>query len=361
MAEPLKHMYTPLFFEQFAGRVTAAYPSFDSNQFITLIYDEQWNERELKQRIRHIAACLGQTLPMSYEEALAVLSSIADACQGFPYLFFPDFIELYGLEHYDLSIAHLERFTAYSSSEFAVRPFIVRYPEKMMAQMLQWAEHANPHVRRLASEGCRPRLPWSMALNDFKADPQPILPILTVLREDDSEYVRKSVANNLNDITKDHPSLVLSIAKAWYGQHAGTDWILKHACRTLLKQGHPEALVLFGFEKKLSGIEVRNFTLHTAEISMGEDLIFSFAVHNETTASQKIRLEYGIDFVKANGSRTCKIFKISEKTMAGPQLEITKTHKWREITTRVHYAGEHRISIRINGVEMAEALFNLTL
>jgi 3-methyladenine DNA glycosylase AlkC len=360
MAEPLKHMYTSLFFEQFADKVKIAYPSFDTNKFMALIYDEQWNERELKQRIRHITTCLGQTLALSYEESLTVLSRIANTCRGFPYLFFPDFVEVYGLEHYDLSIAHLELFTAYSSSEFAVRPFIVRYPEKMMAQMLHWAQHPDPHVRRLASEGCRPRLPWSMALNEFKADPHPILPILTALRADDSEYVRKSVANNLNDITKDHPLRVLSLAKEWYGQRPGTDWILKHACRTLLKQGHPEALALFGFEK-LSGIKIKDLILHNTEISMGQDLIFSFTVVSETTAPQKIRLEYGIDFVKANGNRTCKIFKISEKTMEGPQLEITKKHKWREITTRTHYAGEHRLSIRINGIEMAEALFNLTL
>jgi 3-methyladenine DNA glycosylase AlkC len=226
--------------------------------------------------------------------------------------------------------------------------------------MLQWTEHPDPHVRRLASEGCRPRLPWSMALNDFKKDPAPILPILYALRADESEYVRNSVANNLNDITKDHPQLILSIAQEWYGSHPGTDWILKHACRSLLKQGHPKALALFGFGQ-LAGVQLQNLTLHPTEITMGQDLTFSFTLLNNSTEPQKIRLEYGIDFVKANGSRTTKIFKISEKIIGSGQLEVTKTHRWREITTRVHYAGEHRLSIRVNGVELAEALFHLAL
>jgi 3-methyladenine DNA glycosylase AlkC len=360
MAEPLKNMYTRSFFEQFANKIKAVYPLFDIDHFMKLIYDEQWDQRELKRRFRHISHCLGQTLPPAYEKALAVLAAIAGDCHGFPYLFFPDFIEVYGLEHYESSIRHLELFTKCSSAEFAVRPFILRYPEKMMAQMLHWTEHPDPHVRRLASEGCRPRLPWSMALDDFKKDPAPILPILYALRADESEYVRNSVANNLNDITKDHPQLVLSIAQEWYGSHPGTDWILKHACRSLLKQGHPETLALFGFGQ-LSGVQLQNLTLHTTEITMGQDLTFSFILLNNSTEPQKIRLEYGMDFVKANGSRTTKIFKISEKIMGSGQLEVTKTHRWREITTRVHYAGEHRLSIRVNGVELAGALFQLAL
>jgi 3-methyladenine DNA glycosylase AlkC len=155
----------------------------------------------------------------------------------------------------------------------------------MMAQMLLWTKHHDPHVRRLASEGCRPRLPWGMALSKFKADPAPILPILIALREDSSEYVRKSVANNLNDITKDHPLLVMSIAQEWYGSHSGTNWIVKHACRTLLKQGYPEALALFGFDK-LSAIEVHNLTLNPTEITMGQDLSFSFIIQNNSTELQ---------------------------------------------------------------------------
>jgi 3-methyladenine DNA glycosylase AlkC len=360
MAEPLKNMYTPAFFEQFANQIKTVYSAFNKERFIELIYDNLWDERELKQRFRHITHCLGQTLPPSYKEALAILSLIADDCKGFPYLFFPDFIEVYGLEDYELSVRHLEIFTKYSSAEFAIRPFIVRYPDQLMAQMLLWTQHPDPHVRRLASEGCRPRLPWGMALSAFKADPAPILPILTALREDSSEYVRKSVANNLNDITKDHPLLVLRIAQEWYGSHPGTNWIVKHACRTLLKQGYPEALALFGFEK-LSSIEVDHLVITPTEITMGQDLTFSFTIRNNSIESQKIRLEYGIDFVKANGTRTTKIFKISEKAMGRGKLQVTKTHRLREITTRVHYAGEHRLSIRINGVELAGERFHLSL
>lgn len=360
MAEPLKNMYTLAFFEQFTDKIKVDYPPFPTERFIQLIYDEQWDTRELKQRIRHITLSLGQTLPPSYEAALQILSLIAADCQGFPYLFFPDFIEVYGMDEYELSVRHLELFTPYSSAEFAIRPYIVRYPEQMMAIMLEWTQHPNHLVRRLASEGCRPRLPWGMALVAFKRDPAPILPILEALREDSSEYVRNSVANNLNDITKDHPNLVLRLAQEWYGSNPGTNWILKHACRNLLKQGHPEALALFGFQK-LSEIEITDLILSPTEITMGEDLSFSFTIHNHSMNQQKVRLEYGLDFVKANGSRTTKIFKISEKVLENGMLRVTKIHRVREITTRVHYAGEHRLSIRINGIELAEGLFHLTL
>jgi 3-methyladenine DNA glycosylase AlkC len=201
----------------------------------------------LKQRIRHVSASLRLTLPTSYSEALSVLIQIAPQCRGVEYLFFPDFVEVYGLDNWTDSIPALERFTLFSSSELSVRPFIVQDPVRMMDQMLQWAIHPDHHIRRLASEGCRPRLPWAVALDIFKVDPSPIMPILEQLKRDSSIYVQKSVANNLNDISKDHPEQIKQLARVWYGENLQTDWIVKHGCRGLLRKGDPDVLSLFGF------------------------------------------------------------------------------------------------------------------
>jgi 3-methyladenine DNA glycosylase AlkC len=360
MAEPLKNMYTRAFFEGFADKVKQVYPAFDTAQFLGLIYDEGWSDRELKQRFRHITQCLGQTLPALYEVALAVLLKLAEQCRGFAYLFFPDFVEVYGMEELALSLPALEAFTKSSSAEFAVRPFIIKYPDEMMAQMARWAEHGDPHVRRLASEGCRPRLPWGFALECFKKDPTPIMPILSALKSDESEYVRKSVANNINDISKDHPQLVLQIAKDWYGKHPHTNWILKHGCRGLLKQGNPEALALFGFGKLLD-VGIRSLVLSSKTAALGDEISFSYTLTNDAPVSQKIRMEYAIDFIKSNGRGSRKLFKISEKAYAsGGTYHISKRHQLKDLTTRKHYSGEHLLTILVNGVEAASETFHLS-
>ncbi len=356
--DPLKNLYTPQFLEKFANIVKLEYSEFEPQHFMDLIYDEEWEARELKQRMRHIAQVLTETLPPSYAEALQILSSIAPQCRGFEYLFFPEFIEINGLEHDDLSIPALEHFTKFSSCEFAVRPFIQKDPEKMMQQMQQWAYNNNEHVRRLASEGCRPRLPWAASLNAFKKNPAPILPILETLKEDSSEYVRKSVANNLNDISKDHPELVLELARRWYGQHPHTDWIVRHACRSLLKKGNPAALSLFGFEGS-ADIEVHSLEVSTPIVKIGEDLIFTCTIHNNTALSRKLRIEYEIGFVKANGSQSPKRFKLSEKEYTGGESAVIKKHSFKLITTRQYYVGEHRLTLIVNGQELASVTFEL--
>lgn len=220
IADTFVDKYNPEFFNRFTALLKREYPAFEPDRFLSLIYDTRWEQEQFKQRIRHITEALRMTLPASYNDALAVLTRMAPQCRGVEYLFFPDFVEAYGLDDWDASIPALERFTPSSSSEFAVRPFIVQDSEKMMKQMLEWARHPDHHIRRLACEGCRPRLPWAMTLDRFKADPSPIMPVLERLKRDSSEYVRKSVANNVNDISKDHPDIVKQLARNWYGENA---------------------------------------------------------------------------------------------------------------------------------------------
>ena len=243
------------------------------------------------------------------------------------------------------------------SSEFAVRPFIINYEERMMAQMYEWSKDENEHVRRLSSEGCRPALPWGQALPKYKKDPTPILPILEQLKTDPSLYVRKSVANNLNDISKTHPDLVIKIVKSWYGKNEDTDWIVKHACRTLLKKGNRDVLTLFGYSD-INSVDVKNFTLNKISISIGEDIIFSFTVLAKEET--KVRLEYGIDYVKSNGKRNRKIFQISESELKENQKkDYTKTHSFADVSVRKHYSGTHSITLIVNGIERGILDFEL--
>lgn len=360
MAEALKAMYDREFLGDFAGKVRSAYPAFQAEDFVATIMDDAWEGLELKARIRRIATVLGEFLPSSYPAALEVLFSIDEDCTGFPYLFFPDFVEVYGQDpqHWDLSMGALERFTQRSSSEFAVRPFILRDPQRMMNQMLIWSQHPNEHVRRLASEGCRPRLPWGQALAPFKKDPSPVLPVLEQLKEDPSLYVRKSVANNLNDIAKDHPDIVIRLAKAWLGNHPDTDWIVRHACRTLIRKAEPDIMRLFGYSGSSEGnalVQSAVLAVEPKKISIGDHSMIHYELSIREGTDARLRIEYGIYFVKANGQTSRKLFLLSDKTVpGGSKLTGRRKHGWSDLTTRRHYPGEHRIVLVVNGEEVAE-------
>ncbi|WP_078553790.1 DNA alkylation repair protein [Bacillus alkalicellulosilyticus] len=356
MAELLKDKYNKTFFSEFIAIVKSAYPSFDEQKFLKHVYTDDWELLELKQRMRQVTKAVQKTFPSSYEEAIHLLEDIAPKCRGLEYLFFPDFVEVYGLEQWESSMKALSIFTEFSTSEFAIRPFIMRDQEKAFEQLRKWSVDENEHRRRLASEGCRPRLPWGVALQSLKKDPTPILPILQTLKEDNSLYVRKSVANNVNDISKDHPGLVKQIIRDWGGKHPNTDWILKHGSRTLLKKGDKEALRLFGFTD-VTEVDVENVTLSHEQLSIGQSLQFSFDLHLRTT--QSLRVEYVIDYVKANGKHSSKKFHLSEKEYKSGKVTMTKKHAFKDLSTRKHYSGQHKLTIVINGEEKASEFFIL--
>lgn len=350
-------MYNRESLYEVAVAIQSVYNSFKVDEFIKSTMDETWNNLELKARCRKISMSLGMYLPEDYKEALSILEK---SVTGFYFaFFFPDFVEVYGQDdiNWDLSISALERNTEYWSSEFAVRAFIIKDEERMMAQMRKWSKHKSEHVRRLASEGCRPQLPWGQAISKFKKDPTPVLPILEQLKTDTSTYVQKSVANNLNDISKTHPDLVISIAKDWYGKNKSTNWIVKHGCRTLLKKGNRDVLALFGYDDTTS-INLQDFTLETTSISIGEDLTFSFNILAKKAT--KTRLEYGIDYIKSNGKRNRKIFKISEVSLKeNEKKSYMKKHSFADVSVRKHYPGIHSIAIIINGIEKDKLDFEL--
>ena len=364
MAEALKDMYTKKFLIGFATKVQGAYGTFDCEGFVATAVDATWEELKLKERMRRITETLGMYLPKRFEEAIKVLFDIDESCVGFPYLFFPDFVAVYGKhpEHFQLSMEALERFTIRSSSEFAVRPFITRDPERMICQMLKWSQSSNQHVRRLASEGCRPRLPWGEALTVFKNDPIPVLAVLENLKEDPSLYVRKSVANNLNDISKDNPLVVIEIIRKWKGVHPYTDWILRHASRTLIRMANPEVMKLFGYEESMDGCLTTSATLHIdlPEVRIGESSELKYEINIRQGEPVHIRIEYGIDFVKARGKTSRKLFLLSDKTVpGGTYLKGSRMHRWKNLTTRKHYPGEHTIVLLINGFQVANTVMKL--
>lgn len=345
-----------------ASRIKAVFPSFQENDFVDHIMNETWDALELKARMRQITINLGKYLPPDYKQALGIIDQVVagypSGYNDYALIYFPDFVEVYGQDecHWDLSMAAIERYTPLSTAEFAVRPFIIKQEARMMQQMAVWARHDNEHVRRLASEGCRPALPWGQALTSFKKDPSPVLPILEQLNTDPSLYVRKSVANHLNDISKTHPDLVTKIARDWYGRHEYTDWIVKHGCRTLLKKGDPEALSIFGYDN--SPADISAFALGASSVMIGEELMFSFTVSAKET--MKVRLEYGVDYVKANGRRNRKVFKISEILLKeGEKKSYTKVHCFADLSTRKHYPGTHSIALIINGIECEKLDFEL--
>ncbi len=358
MSEPLKNLYNKVFLQKLSLEITTIYKEFDQQAFSRAIFDTDWQSKELKQRMRHITECLHQYLPPDYQSSLEILKPVATKFSGFEYMLFPYFVELYGLHDWQNSLPALAHFTKYSSSEFAVRPFIIQDEQRMMQQMAKWAQDKNHHIRRLATEGCRPRLPWAMSLPNFKKNPSPIIPILEQLKQDPSEYVRRSVANNLNDISKDHPDLILQLSKKWIGNNKQTDWIIKHGCRTLLKSGNTAALSLFGFEKPTE-LQINQFRLSADTIAIGEDLNFSFELETKSSKLGKLRIEYAIDYVKAKARLSKKVFKISEADYQAQYKKVSKKHSFKDLSTRKHYPGKHKISIIINGCEMAELTVTL--
>lgn len=354
--EPFKNIYNEKEINKLAEFISKDYSNFKNKEFVNSLINESWDDKELKERLRAISLSLGEFLPSDYLSALNILKKVQDEFSGLFHLVFPDFVEVYGLEYYDESIEALSLFTQNCSSEFAVRAFLIKYPN-FIEHFKLWAKNENEHIRRLASEGCRPRLPWGIALSKYKKDPTKVIEVLELLKDDKSEYVRKSVANNLNDISKDNPKIAKNIFKKWYGQNKNTNWIVKHAARTLLKQGDIEVLSLFGFSS--NNIEVSNLDVQKS-VKLNDYLNFSLKVFSKKPLG-KLRIEYKIGLLRQNGKINYKVFKISEKESKEKELYIEKRHSFKEVTTRKYYEGIQTLTIVINGKEFDTKEFTLII
>jgi 3-methyladenine DNA glycosylase AlkC len=352
--EPLKNIYSSEYISSLAFAISQYYTDFNTYNFTNSIMNSQWDSLELKERMSHIAATLREYLPKKYHNSLEILKKASTHFNGMEAMYFQEYVALYGLEDWDESMSALEVFTQDSSSEFAIREFILANQDRAMNQLKDWAKSDSVHTRRLSSEGCRPRLPWAKALPAFKKDPTKVLEILELLKFDNEKYVQKSVANNLNDISKDNPELVKSTLTRWQKESVST-YIIKHALRTLLKSGDKEALSLIGIEPTNATVEI--FSIER-EVKLGDELEFSFVLSSQKLLGT-LRVEYELEFVRANNKRSKKVFFISQKEHQSNSIEITKKYSFKKISTRKYYKGEHKLSIIVNGDKLTTASFEL--
>jgi len=375
MPEPFKNFFNIPLIEKMGALLGNAYPDFDQQKFTTLASND-FDALELKQRSNQIRDALVTTLPNDIEvsgtiliQTLGTESPIdggttkeqSEGLSGFAIMPMADFVAQIGMNNLKASFATLEELTKRFSAEFAVRPFIVAQQELSMLYFANWAQSDNAHVRRLASEGCRPLLPWGLRLHEFVKDPAPVLPILEALKDDPTEYVRRSVANNLNDIAKNQPDLVAKTAKAWLKDASrNRERLVRHACRTLIKQGHQPTLSALGYGELRA--KFTDFKLQNNQIQLGDSLQFEFKIQNTTKQSQPIILDYAIHFMKANGSLSPKVFKLKTGVLKpNEMLNIEKAHKIKPITTRTFHPGAHKVEILANGKSLGSLAFTLSI
>ena len=353
---------------QLAANLAGAWREFDAKGFSRAI-NSQLKPLSFSERAALIRDSLWEFLPRDYPRALEIILKtlppeiLENEIAGYDrFIVMPqnDFVAKYGLDHYDLSMQALHQMTKRFTAEGAIRAFIFKYPERTLAILSEWAEDENPHVRRLVSEGTRPRLPWAMQLKPFIEDPRPVLQLLEKLKTDPELMVRRSVANNLNDIAKDNPGLVVKTLQRWkkIGDE-GTQWLIRHAARTLVKQGNREILAVLGYDSEIE-IVVSTIRLNKLVVKTGDDLNFSFEIKSTSRQSQNLVIDYVIHHVKANGKLKPKVFKLSQKKLqVGETVLITKRHSFRPINTREYYPGTHILEIQINGALYRKINFEL--
>ena len=372
--EPFKNAYSPRLISIFAQHLSKHIPDFKISEFVDPIL-AQLEQLELKERAQLIADHLHIALPVNPGERARILlamlhpdeSNKADQTAdhkgicGWGVMPMTMVVGQHGLDDFERSLEVQKQMTKRFSSEFGVRYFILHDQERALTIFKNWINDPNHHVRRLISEGTRPRLPWAMQLPDLIIDPSPMLPILQSLRDDPSEYVRRSVANHLNDIAKDHPDLVAKLACDWMKNADATRIkLVRHACRTLIKQGNRIALSAFGLNEPQ--IEFRSLSIQNPDVIFDTRLEFTAIIKSTSQRPQQLIIDYLVHFKKANGKLAAKVFKWSKCTLAPDEQRIlTKAHPIRPITTRRYYPGEHRLSLRINGIDYGDCQFNLIM
>ena len=359
MAEPLKNHFGPIIPRTIAEMIVSVYPAFPKSQFLRTAL-KNYEPLELMPRGRHIARALRRYLPGDYEEAIEILlaslgpdvpKQAGDGGMA-PFLFMPHtmFVQEYGLDHFEPSMRAQYELTQRFTAEFSIRPFLERHREATLARLTQWATDPSPDVRRLVSEGTRPRLPWAPRLRAFQADPQPVLALLDLLKDDPDLYVRRSVANNLNDIGKDHPALLAQTAKKWM-RNATEErrWLIRHALRSAVKRGEPGALHVLGAGHEAQ-VVVRQRSIMPSRVRVGQSVTVAFELRNAQSKLQRVVVDFRIHFVKANGSTTPKVFKLKLIELS-PRASVSfkKTVSLKPMTTRKHYPGQHRVDILLNG------------
>ncbi|WP_417465090.1 DNA alkylation repair protein [Kordiimonas sp.] len=371
--EPFKNYFNQDLIEKTADIFDRGPARFDRKHFVTLAAAEL-EGLELKERATQIMHALDQTLPAGFDEfEEAVLASLhksedpsgegltfdGSGLMGFAAWPITDLVTHRGLRAPERALPLLKEVTKRFTAEFAIRPFLVEHRDYTLSVLNGWVDDRSRHVRRLVSEGTRPRLPWGLRLSEFVADPAPILPFLNALRDDKEDYVRRSVANSLNDIAKDHPDMVAEIAHDWLdGASANRTRLVRHACRTLLKAGHGKTLAAFGYEP-VDGLTC-DLSILTPKVVFGKALEFE-AIIKAPVQTAPVMVDYAIHFAKANGGTAPKVFKWKDAKLQGGHLCATRRHAIKPITTRRYYEGNHMLELFVNGISVASADFELCM
>ncbi|AJQ94914.1 DNA alkylation repair protein [Gynuella sunshinyii] len=354
-----------------ANHLQAHLSSFRRSEFEQLIIPKL-PALEFKQRVQLITDELHRILPADTRQRYRLITALLQpnvtedrqsneyGLSGWGTLPLCAVVGQYGQSAFKQSMEMLKALTPHFSAEFDVRYFLLADQSKALKILSTWVQSNNHHVRRLVSEGTRPRLPWAMQLPQLIADPTPVLPLLTALRDDSEEYVRRSVANHLNDIAKDHPDLVADLAHDWLKDATPErQKLIRHACRTLIKQGHPNTLAAFGLNTR--EFELIDLKLKQRQICLGETLDFQCKLRSTASTGQTLMIDYLLHFRKANGQQKPKVFKWKQITLAaGKTVELSRRHAIRSITTRRYYEGLQSLSLRINGQDAGWTDFELT-
>lgn len=360
MAQPLKELYNNNYITLLATTLKNVQRDFDTQIFYKDVFSNKFDVLSLKERMTHIAIVLHRHLSQNYLEALIVLKQTFQAMNRrdlyLQNMVFSEYVALYGLDAFEESLEALRVFTVNSSSEFAIRTFLAHDESKTLHMLLEFAKESNEHVRRLASEGTRPRLPWANKFPSFIRNPEKTYQILALLKDDVSAYVRKSVANHINDIAKDNPHYVTKLISSWYGDNEVRNKMLKHAARTLLKKGDTQILELFGYRYN-PDITLKQFIVDS-QVQIGEELFFTLELVSHQPLGN-VRLEYQLEFVRKNTKKSSKNFHIFSGIIPQSSRLFTIKYSFRPITTRKYYVGEHTLSIILNGVVIAKKRFDL--
>jgi 3-methyladenine DNA glycosylase AlkC len=368
MAEPLKNYYGPHVPTRIARMIAEIDSAFDQDAFLTDALDG-YQALELTPRAWQIAYALGRHLPQDYERAIEILiASLGPKLEAaeltgidvFIYMPHVFFVARFGVEHFEASMRAQYELTQRFTAEYSIRVFLERYPQRTLGRLREWASDSNVHVRRLVSEGTRPRLPWAPRLRAFQDDPRPVLELLDLLKDDPELFVRRSVANNLNDIGKDNPAPLIETCRHWMRDATPErSWLVRHALRSAVKRGEPEALEILGF-LPATGVRVRDIHIAPAVASIGDSVTFIVDLRNESSAAKQLLVELRVHFVKANGKPSPKVFALKELDLEPHgSVRLTKTISIAQHTTRTHYPGEHRVEVLVNGRGSGTGVFDI--
>ncbi|MCR5865336.1 DNA alkylation repair protein [Aquincola sp. J276] len=375
MAEPFKNLLGEARVREAGEQLQRTWPGFDRARFEQQAL-QGLHSLELKARARQLAAALQSTLPADFDAACSLLerslappaapgestSAAGTGLAGWIVWPMTEWVATAGLAQPERALQALHAMTQRFTAEWAVRPFIVAHPQLTWATLQRWCDDPSAHVRRLVSEGSRPRLPWGLQLKALVADPSPTLPLLERLQDDESDYVRRSVANHLNDIAKDHPALVADwLAAHLPGAPAPRRALLRHASRTLIKRGDARVLSAWGLGQALAGTATLAIT--PGQARLGEDgVTLEVGLQSTARQPQALEIDYAVHHVKAHGGATAKVFKGWKLVLAaGESRLLRKRHALRPITTRRYHAGWHRVEVLVNGQAVAETGFELAL